>query len=183
MKLSIRGASIIISFIVLISTVLPAHAKNLDKELMLAVHDNNLKKVESLVRQGANVNVKSGPPVDFTPLMYANSTEMVRLLLNKGADAKIKCGMDATPLLVARNVEIAEMLIARGAEVNAVTKDGQTPLLSAVQGNKTELVRFLLSKGAKADLKTSYRITPLMAATMNKNSTIIKLLKDAGARQ
>jgi uncharacterized protein len=113
-----------------------------------------------------------------TPLMRAAKAAdvaLMRLLLDKGADANRAMKNGWTPLVVAINrppraaggvestIAAASLLIDRGADVNVVTGNGDTPLHAAV-GKSDELVKFLVAKGAKLDARDKFNRTPLDVA-------------------
>ena len=74
-------------------------------------------------------------PIDeMTPLIGApmgDHTELVELLIKKGADVNLKVDRGSTPLHDAvgnESYEVAELLIAKGAAVNTQNDYGETPL-------------------------------------------------------
>jgi ankyrin repeat protein len=93
--------------------------------------------------------------------------EVVRILLNAGANSNLADNRGATPLIAnAWNLEIAQMLIDHGADVNAHANDGFTPLINA---GTVELTRFLLKHGADPFAKTDEGKTALdWAKQMNR---------------
>lgn len=106
-----------------------------------------------------------------------NLREVVRLLLDAGADPNIADKEGQTPLIAnAWDVEIARMLVAHGANVNAQGKDGFTPLLNA---GTLELMRFLLEHGANPFAKTERGETALDLAKQNNHKDMVALLEAA----
>jgi len=73
--------------------------------------------------------------------------EVVKILINAGANVNAKASDASTPLHYAENKEIAELLIAEGADVNAKDKDGVTPLDYAK--GKKETAALLRKHGGK----------------------------------
>ena len=83
-----------------------------------------------------------------------NLEEVVRLLLDAGADPNLSDAKGMTPLILnARVLKIAQMLIAHGADVNAQAKDGFTALLNA---ETVELTQLLLEHGANVFAKDNH---------------------------
>ncbi len=97
-----------------------------------------------------------------------NLKEVVRILIDAGADPNLADNKGKTPLIAnARDLDIARTLIAHGANVNARADDGFTPLLNA---GTVELTRFLLEHGADPFAKTKQGETALdLAKQMNRN--------------
>lgn len=110
-----------------------------------------------------------------------NLREIIRLLLDAGADPNIADNKGKTPLIAnAWDLEIAKLLIARGANVNAQAQDGFTPLLNA---GTVELTRLLLEHGADPFAKTRRGETALdLAKQMNRTEEVV-LLEAAMARK
>lgn len=88
--------------------------------------------------------------------------EAVKLLLDHGADARIKDSDGQTPLHfvaepevlsiqkegIEARVDICQMLIKKGADVNAKDNEGRTPLdLCAGETHSQKIIEFLKSKG------------------------------------
>src|SRR5690349_15259754 len=156
-------------------------------------------KSRMLIEHGADVNVRTQQ--GRTPLMAAakrnGNADLVRLLLEKGAD--VKTPGDTTLIAAAQSgdVEIMRLLIESGANVNCISpRLGETPLMYAAASDNVEAVRLLLAKGANpnAALKNLTRViggstldigisrqTPLMWAAPTGSPELIRTLTDAGA--
>ena len=86
-----------------------------------------------LVGQGADVNAAAENTMRVAPVHAAATTqdrEMMRLLLEHGANPNARQQMDYTPLHSAAgrgDVEMAKLLIAHGAERAPKATDGMTP--------------------------------------------------------
>ena len=125
-----------------------------------------------------------------TPLHYAvynDQTEMIRLLIDKGAEVNRKRKAanhedGVTPLHTATwrsTIETMELLIDNGADVNMKRTDGAIALHYAVWFGLKEKTEFLLSKGSdvKARDGDNNGATPLHLAVMRSpNNGIIELL-------
>lgn len=112
--------------------------------------------------------------------------EMVRLLLDRGADIHGKGYCEQTPLHVAsRNaqVEVMSHLFERGAKVNAVDCYGGTPLYSAMEYRRRDAkhVLLLLQKGAALNARDKEQQTPLHSAAMSGNGWAASILCAHGA--
>jgi uncharacterized protein len=135
-------------------------------------HDktNGMILAKMLLAKGALVNPTNYNKLLTTPLDWAvtsDNTDLVKLLLNAGADAKASDDNGDTALYTAASrgdLEIAEMLIAQGADVNSKINGGTTSLHEAAWNGHEAMMKLLLSKGAEADAKRIDGLTPLINA-------------------
>lgn len=105
----------------------------------------------------------------ITPLGRAvvyNKTEVVKILLEAGADPNLAKPDGASPLhdaVTQKNSAILRLLLEHKANTEVRWQDGSTPLLGAVYGT-VEIVRLLLDAGAKRDARTNDGRTPALIA-------------------
>jgi len=89
----------------------------------------------------------------LTPLHLAAQncyTNVVMLLLNKGAGKNAKADDKATPLHLAAQegcVDVVELLLARGVKINERDDQKRTPLLRAKQWHQDDVVQLLQLHG------------------------------------
>jgi ankyrin repeat protein len=130
-----------------------------------------------------------------TPLHIAirkGNNEIARLLINLGADLKIKTFYGENPLHYAAqqgNVEILKALIeSGGVEVDVKTDStkkrffpevvfNKTPLHFAAENGHIEVVKELINLGAKVNACDDRGVTPLNYATKNGHTEIVDLIK------
>jgi hypothetical protein len=114
----------------------PADARSPDgfTPLHIAAFAQNAAATRALIAAGADVNeLATASFAQVTPLGTAATfaaTEIVRVLLNNGADTERTSDHGNTPLHSAAangNREIVELLLAHGASAAATTADGKTP--------------------------------------------------------
>jgi ankyrin repeat protein len=107
--------------------------------------------------------------------------EIVKLLLDKGADVNTKTDNGTTALIEAASrgmTEAVRLLLDRGADANVMATDGDTALrLAKVQGY-AEIVQMLEKVGAKAGEDKN---TELIWASHAGNLAAIQALLDQGA--
>lgn len=118
--------------------------------------DEKLAIAKILIENGADLDHfgKEGLPLLGSPLMravYEGQAEMVKLLLNSGAN------------------------------INAAGKDGETCLFSAVSRHNSAMAKWLIQQGAKVNLKNSNGFTPIVFAVVDEDLALVKLLEDNGA--
>jgi ankyrin repeat protein len=124
-----------------------------------AVHDEDVAKVDALIRAHADVNARNR--FGSTPLYEAalnGNTVLIRKLLKAKADpnAANDGGMTAL-MLIARtpNVEAAQALIKAGSNLNTQEPGrGQTALILAAAQGQSEMVRVLVKAGADPEIRS-----------------------------
>ena len=79
-------------------------------------------------------------------------------------------------------LEIVKLLIDKGADINAKDDIGQTVLIDAAWGGSLDVVKFLIDKGLDVNAGNQGGMTVLMGAAQGgKNLDVVKLLIDKGA--
>ena len=123
--------------------------------LMLASKKGNIKIVELLLNNGADINYSfhdgSPYPVLFSALSIAsayNKIEVIKILIKRGINLK-KLG--GTVIADRRNkykskIKILKLLIEAGADINASVYG--TPLINAINDCNIDLINYLFDKGA-----------------------------------
>ena len=116
----------------------------------------------------------------FTGVSQAGNLEMVRLILEHGADSNVKESQKAvTPLHLAAQagcLDIVDLLLKYKADINTKAKDDSTPLHCAVLDGRIEVVKRLLENGADINAKCNDGVTSLHLAAFNNRHAIVHLL-------
>lgn len=161
---------------------------------------DSLQFVRLLVQRGANVNARHGKHTpgggrlkksDATPFLLAAETgdvELMKLLLELGADPTLTNVDACTPLLAAAGVGVLgdgdesagteqdaiaaiDLLLELGADINAVDKLGNSAMHGAAYKSWSQLIQYLNDRGADAgkwDRKNRLGWTPMMIAEGNR---------------
>jgi ankyrin repeat protein len=136
-------------------------------------------KLPGRMAQGA-ITVPPGATPFYRAARSADLAVM-RLLLEKGADANKASGDHTTPLLAASTgqgvrfaggverpetefVEAIHICVDKGADVNTANDRGDTPMHAAAERGADQIVQFLADHGAKLDVKNKSGRTPLDVA-------------------
>lgn len=153
--------------------------------LWKAASSGDLKRVESLISNGADVNSKNED--GLTPLHVAavrGQLAVVDFLINNGADVNTKT-KDGKTLLhhVARegHFEVVALLIDSGSDLNAKDVAGRTPLNCAMRWRKYDIAMLLINRGADVNTKDGTGITPLHYASSSGDNNLVKLLISEGS--
>ena len=105
-----------------------------------------------------------------------NHVEVVRLLLDRGADVNVANNDGETPLHCASRLSYTDMvmlLLAEGADVNVANNDGSTPLHPhQAQELLIDAVRLLLDRGADVNVAGNDGQSPY---TMHQGKEILML--------
>ena len=121
--------------------------------------------------------------------------EIVKLLIDNGADPNIKSRQGETALMLAAEqgykvvaerereyTEIVKILIDNNADLNIKSGGGYSALMYAVsRGGHTEIVELLIDNGADLNIETNSNETALMRSATRGHIEMVKLLIDNGA--
>jgi ankyrin repeat protein len=134
-------------------------------EIFNFIKKNSILEIEQFIQNGGDVNKKKDK-YGYSPLMVAlninnKDKDIIKLLLDNGADVNTISNYGMTPLMVAFNInnkkdkDIIKLLLDNGADVNAQDYDGRTPLLFAVLNNyDKDIIQLLVDTGANDNLET-----------------------------
>ncbi len=174
---------------------------------LAGVPAGKLGLVRALITHGADPNARAtksprrtgfgggGDSVGATPFYLAATAadlDLMRLLVEYGADPLLANARNMTPLMVAAGVGrslarssiTADRALAAarlvwelgGADVNAVNEAGDTALHGAATMGSAELVRFLVNHGAVVDVENKRGQTPLRTAAGTDAEALLRAL-------
>lgn len=156
--------------------------------LWRATADNNYEITALLIKNAADVNqaikVEPGNSTPIEMPCQEGYLDIVKLLVENGADVNFKGYRDFTPIRVAaRNghLEIVQYLAHHGAEIDIKAMDGATPLEHAASKGHFEIVKFLIENGANVNNKDIDGDFSLGEAAKLGYLDIIQLLIENGA--
>lgn len=188
---------IILSVLSILSFSLISYGQDAQQALMEAVQSKNIDAVKKIVEQlNANVNKPwdnkaAGKPyaLHLACKTMGPSIEIVKYLIEKGADVNVEDNFGATPLMnlvqshdTTNRIAIFNILVDKGADINAISRGGGSVLGYACENNQLEIVKILLVKGADVDRrKNNFANTPLMYAANGGYEAIVDLLLANGA--
>ncbi|WP_300369945.1 ankyrin repeat domain-containing protein [Brachyspira sp.] len=142
-------------------------------ELMNAVSKGDMKTLEKLIKDDTDLNKQYDK---ITPLGLAaarNDKEMVKFLVEKGADINLEDGYGYTPLIRAmkyHNTTLVKNIIDLKPDLNAIcSATGDTPLTYLVREVwfGTDVCYYMIKNGADANKQNDNGDTPLIVAVEN----------------
>ena len=160
------------------------YIQNACEQIGKNLQNNQTIVVKSLIEHGAEINIRDKKH-KMTPLDRAVSmghVEMVKLLINNGADAM----NEALRLsIVHKNVRIAEMFLKNGVDINHMNEDGDTALHCATKWSNIDTVQLLLNYGANVNIENNDGKTPLyyVRGSAFQHKEISDLLIRHGAKE
>ena len=171
----------------------------------LAAHGADLDARQGREPRDGNRNMLNR--IGSTPFLQAAKVadvEMMRLLVELGADPSLTTDEGVTPLMAAAGVGIwkigenpgtndealaaVELAWELGNDVNAADTNGDTALHGAIHRGAGNIVRFLVERGADIDAVNGKGWSPLSVAqgvfypnTFNRHPELVTLLTELGA--
>lgn len=171
----------------------PPYSGNVNSDLIIAVTEGDVEKVQSLLSMGADVNSmrKDGDSALMIAALSNESAVIVKTLIKAGANvnfknkSKDKYSKNQTALIYAaqrKDLEIFNALIDAGVDLNAQNGHGYTALIMAAAHGNAEMVKLLLSKNADTKLRTSSGETALDIARTREVAEIIAKYEEGKPR-
>ncbi|MGP1520387.1 MAG: ankyrin repeat domain-containing protein [Treponema sp.] len=172
---------LLVSFVVLTFGVSLFSASR-EADLFRAVRDNDVDEVNYLLEHGASPNYAEG---GYSTLMLAcknQNMEVVKLLLNKQANAAYSNEYNQTALMWAakhcNNTAIVQALIDAHGNLNDVDFSGKTVLMYAMENSNANIISLILKRSGDANYNAVDNTgdTALMWAARANNPKAMELL-------
>ncbi|KAI8616888.1 ankyrin repeat-containing domain protein [Chytriomyces sp. MP71] len=152
-----------------------------------AVNAGAVEEARKFIADGYDVN-KFNTDKKELPLIHVavakDNAEMVKLLLDCGAEVEAKGLLERTPIIAAAghgSPEVISILLAMGANVNSYDSNKSTALHLAAASNTKEVCKLLLEKNASLEVQDKIGYTTLFSAVAALNIETTQLLIENGA--
>lgn len=158
-----------------------------DTPLLCAIHLKRTALVKTLIEIGADLDkAPTCNGMSVTPLHYASrrSVELVKLLVNGGANVNKTDDLGIPPLMMAAHEghqEMVKVLVEGGADVTASERNGVTSLMRACAGGHVEVALLLLNSGGHIEQQDNEGLTALMWAVRAGQGPCVQFLVARGA--
>lgn len=170
-----------------------------DKKGQTALSSTAGSYLVGITPRGSKMDPNAPVAPIFKPLKRKRCLEVIKLLLDRGADVNVRDNLGDTVLarmMLSSRVsvwpltgdamtqfrELLRLLLEKGADVNATALDA-TPLMLAMyfRDGALEMVKLLLGKGADVKAKNEHAVTALMIAASQGRADSMRLILDKGA--
>jgi len=151
----------------------------------------HIKLLEFMLNCGSKVNASVEVPENlhekFTLLhraTYCGQVEVVRFIVNRGADINIRDANNNTALHLATHsgsIDIIQLLLDKEMSVNLTNTNDSTLLHVSAQFGNLEATKILVERGAALNNTNKYGVTPLMVAAHYGKLEIFLYLTEKGA--
>jgi ankyrin repeat protein len=153
--------------------------------LLAATSNGHLTTAQALL-DAPGIDINATDHRERTALYLAalnDSYDIVKVLIDKGANVNITADDGWTPLMVAAEkghlTTMQTLLGAPGININAQKSDGATALYLAALNGNYDVVRALINKGADVNVEDNKGWTALMPAARNGYLTTVQALLGA----
>ncbi|MEW6677407.1 MAG: ankyrin repeat domain-containing protein [Pseudomonadota bacterium] len=162
----------------------PEYATPGQLELLDASAKGDRPRLESLLQEGINPNGRRDlwGKTALVEAVDRGDVEMVRLLLDAGADPDLKAA-GYTPLgraAMQGHSRIARMLLEAGADPDLKSNDGNTPLAAAAAMNRVTVIRVLMAHQPDYTLHNLEGRTALSVAALEGFEEAVRAMLEGG---
>ena len=131
-----------------------------------AVSQNEMEIVKKILAVMPSL-VNAPNEAGISPLCRVETWQMAHLLISSGGDVNWRDPDENTPIFYTDNRDVILLLLAQKAAVDAFNKEGNTPLMNAVEDGNEILTRHLIVAKANPSLTSPQNRTAADIALEN----------------
>ena len=156
-------------------------------------NEGDIQKVQRALKLGVNINAHKKTANMFcealTPLMAAcradkSEPEMVRFLINRGAEINLQNDKGLTALMICSNRGLADsvrILLDHGADTATRDFEGKTAAVMAAETNQLQVVRMLTGQESPKELVTPLLLGAVWDGEVGRTKQMIRQGADVNA--
>ncbi|XP_041479668.1 E3 ubiquitin-protein ligase MIB2-like isoform X1 [Lytechinus variegatus] len=152
----------------------------IDFELLRAAENGELRRVSEILSSSPEkVNVKVGGKSALHKASLRGHRDVVKALLQAGADIEITTDGGHTPLHLAVEGDkpaVTKYLLEEGADINKVNVRNRSPLHRAAIRNHVDCARILINHGCNVNVQDYQKDTPLHDTITKTSVDVAELL-------
>lgn len=121
-----------------------------DSAIMVAAYGGQVAAVKRLLDAHVEINNDGWTPLHYAA--FAGHAEIVRLLIERGADTEAAAPNGQTALILAARagrLDAVRALVDGDADIDGTDYEGETALQHAAKAKQSEVVEYLRSEGAE----------------------------------
>lgn len=171
----------------LVAAVATAAMAQISDENAEFLMEGEPQKVIAALKKGT-ISMTDTHSEGFSPIHFVSfkqPLEVVKFLIDSGADVNLRASNGVTPLMAAAGAntpEVVSYLLKNGARISDRALEGETPLwVAATQNTDPEVFKLLISAGANINAQNKDGASVLAVAVKSHNTTAVLALCDAGA--
>ena len=149
------------------------YSENINDDFVKSVKIGNIKIINSLIKNGANIHHKNDYALRFSS--YNRNVDAVKFLIKKGAD--VHAWDDDALKWTSREgfIELVKILVESGANIHA---DNDSALFGSSLNGRIEVVKYLVKMGADIHADDD---RALMISSNFGRTEVVKILVENGA--
>ncbi len=157
-----------------------------EQALFNSAKHGDLQTIDAIIKSGFPLNSREQSSGATAIIMASRHghTDVVRALLNAGADVQTQDNKDMTALLWATqggHFEVVHALSDHGIDTEVRNSAGETALLAAAWDGYQDIVSSLLANGADVNARNNEGWSALINASINGHVSVVHTLLDSGA--
>ena len=165
----------------------PQIQPNPNHPLHIATYQNNLETIKQLLEQGTDITEQDEKGLTAAHwAAWQDYPEMLKFISSKGGSLLQENNEGYSPFdlaIVNNSQQVVKWFVSQHKEyfINVQDVNENTPLLTALVFNHSEMAQFLIKQGADVNVQNNTGLTPLNATALTNNVEMAQFLVQQGA--